>query len=400
MTHPSAPAPAAPPTILQVGAGLGQGGVERGIVEMAEYLVNHGWRSLVASADGPLVETLLRVGGEHFDLPLTRRDPISIFRNAGRLARIIRANNVSLVHARSRAPAWAAWWACKLTGTPFVTTFHGTYGLQNVFKRAYNSVMVRGRLVIAISGFIKDHICRNYGVDPARIRIAYRGYDPRRFDPTKVESTTLDRLWEEWEIPTLTPVICMPGRLTRWKGHEVFIAALKEMKHLPWKAVIVGGYDTKAGYFTQLWSQVDAADLSRRVLFLGGRDDMADIYAASDVVVCPATEPEAFGRVVVEAQAMGTPVIASNIGGPAETVKSGQTGWLVRPNDPHRLALAMTDAITDSDRLSRMGKAASSWVKETFTTDRMCASELSVYKEILGLSDSAATSPQQEAAHG
>lgn len=362
---------------------MDRGGVELGTLEMAEYITHQGCPALVASAPGKMVESLLRVGAEHYALPLHRRTPWHIVANAFALAGIIKKGNVAVVHARSRAPAWAAYLACKITGTPFVTTFHGTYGLKGFGKKFYNSVMVRGVRVIAISQFIADHIARHYHVPADKVRIVHRGFDPRRLNPAAIDNKKIEALWEEWGVPAATPVIMMPGRVTRWKGHEVFLDALGLMKNLPWRAVIVGGYDSREGFYYSLWHQAEKLGIRERLIFTGDRADMDLMYSAADVIMAPAIAPEAFGRVAVEAQAMGRPVIASAHGGAIETIRSGETGWLVRPGDAKRLALAMTDAITDLVRLKQMGEAGRKWVLENFSTSAMCAGEFSVYRDVL-----------------
>jgi glycosyltransferase involved in cell wall biosynthesis len=372
--------------VLQVTAALGgEGGVERGTLEMADHIAASGWRSVVASAGGVLVDGLLRGGSEHVTLPLDGKSPAGIMANAFRLKKIIQSGGVSIVHARSRAPAWSAYLACKMTGTPFVTTFHGTYGLQNGLKKNYNSVMVRGSKVIAISTFIADHIKANYGVPEGHIRIAHRGFDPRVFDPAKVPDTAIEALWERWQIPATTPVIVLPGRLTRWKGHEAFIRALGTMKGLPWRAIIVGGFEKKQSFYWQMQELARKLGIEERVIFHGTSSDMPAIYSAADVVVSASIEPEAFGRVAVEAQAMGRPIIATAHGGSLETVKHGETGWLVKPADVSAMALALTDAVTtDLKKLRKMGQAGREWVTAHFTTQTMCAAELAVYREVLG----------------
>jgi glycosyltransferase involved in cell wall biosynthesis len=371
--------------VLQVTAALGgEGGVERGTLEMANHIASKGWRSMVASAGGILVDDVLRGGSEHFELPLDVKSPANIMANAFKLKQIIKDNGVSLVHARSRGPAWSAYLACRMTGTPFVTTFHGTYGLQNNLKKHYNSVMVKGVKVIAISTFIAEHIMNNYGIAADHIRIAHRGFDPRVFDPEKVADSTLEALWEKWNIPASTPVIILPGRLTRWKGHEAFIRALATMKGLPWRAVIVGGFDRKQTFYWQMQELARKLGIDERVIFHGSSDDMPAIYSAADVVVSASIEPEAFGRVAVEAQSMGRPIIATAHGGALETVKHSETGWLVKPCDVPQMALALTDAVTtDLKDLRKMGQKGREWVSANFTTDKMCAAEFATYQDIL-----------------
>ena len=383
MANPTTPPIATPPAVLQVTAGMQRGGVEQGTLEMAAYIAHKGWRSLVASAEGQMVEDLLRTGAEHFPLPLTRRTPWHIVSNAFALARIIKDNQIDLVHARSRAPAWAAYMACRMTKTPFITTFHGTYGLRGLGKKWYNGVMTKGIKTIAISKFIAEHIQKHYQVPPSQIVVVPRGFDPQRIDPSLVDMNVVEGLWAEWAVPSATPVILLPARVTRWKGHEILIRALAEIKHLPWRAVFVGGYSAKEGFFYQMWALAEKLGLRDRMIFLGDRADMANLYAAADVVVCPAIAPEAFGRTAVEAQAMEKPVIASAHGGALETIKSGESGWLVRPGDPKRLALALADAITDMPRLKKMGKIGRKWVQENFTAAQMCQGEFAVYEHLI-----------------
>ena len=371
------------PTILQVGAGLEQGGVERGLVEMAQYLATKNWHCIVASAHGKLVEDVVKTGALHFPLPLDKRSPWHIIQNGLALAKLVRENNVDIIHAHSRAPAWAGLLASKLTGVPFMTTFHGTHGIQNPFKKFYNSSMVRSKHVVVVSQFIQRHVRNNYRVPEKNIYLAPRGYDPKVFDPAKVSSQAIENLWTQWQIPAATPIIMLPGRLTRWKGHTLLLEALSKLRNLPWKLVIVGGYNKKNSYYWELQNQIKAYNMADRCLFVGSQDDMPLYYSAADVVVTPTLKGEAFGRVNVEAQAMGKPVIATNHGGAAETILSGETGWLVRPGSPEKLSHAIADAITDRNRLKIMGEKAQKWVKENYTLNQMCQAECAVYEKIL-----------------
>ena len=214
------------PVVLQVLPSLITGGVERGTVEIAQALVEAEATALVASAGGPLVFQIERAGGVHLTLPLTTKSPIGLWRNAAALEQVIRERGVSLVHARSRAPAWSAWLACQRTGVPFVTTYHGTYGERFPFKRFYNGVMARGQIVIAASQFIADLVVDRHGVDPARIRVIPRGVDPAVFDPGIVSGSRVAKLAAAWRLPDCARVVMLPGRLTSWKGHSVLLDAL------------------------------------------------------------------------------------------------------------------------------------------------------------------------------
>lgn len=369
--------------ILQVTAALEQGGVERGTVEMAAFIVSQGAVSFVASQGGRLVVELERQGSYHFKLPLARRNPFTVLSSALRLKKIILCEDITLVHARSRAPAWAAYIACRLTGVPFVTTFHGTHRIQNRIKKFYNSIMTRGQRIIAISQFIKTHILSNYGIDEKLIDVAPRGFDPDRIDPNKVTAEQLGQLKKQWGLLDDTPVIALPGRLTRWKGQTLFLAALALIKELNWQALIIGGAGHKQNYLDELKDLTCASGLSSRVIFVGDQSDIVPFYALADVVVSASIEPEAFGRVAVEAQAMGKPIIASAHGGALETVRDGETGWLFINNDAADLAAKLRLALAKETDLVRIGSAARNFVKNEYTVEKMCTAEWNCYQRVL-----------------
>ena len=362
-------------TILQVTASLdGQGGVQRGTVELAEYIETRGWRSLVASHGGELVNTLKTLNIPHFDLPLHKRTPWHIVANGLRLAKIIREHEVSVVHARSRAPAWAAYLACKLTATPFTTTFHGTHRINFPLKRFYNSIMAKGDRVIAISQFIARHIQDNYPTEADKLSVAPRGYDPRRFSPAGIEQQKVEAIRHEWGLKHNVPVLLLPGRLTRWKGQDYFIKSLALVKDQPWNALLVGGEDSNYAYRKELEDLTAKLGLDGRVKFLGVRRDLPELYTLADVVISASIEPEAFGRVAVEAQAMGTPVVAFNHGGATENV-CPEAGFLVTPKDVGALAEGIKQALSTGDTLAEKGKIAQAWVAQHFTTEQMCRKE-------------------------
>lgn len=326
------------PVVLQVLPSLVTGGVERGTIEIAQAIAEADGVALVASAGGPLLPTLERVGGQHRMLPLKTKNPIAIWRNAAKLEQLIRAENVTLVHARSRAPAWSAWLACRRTGTPFVTTYHGTYNENLPFKRRYNAVMARGEIVIAASRFIADLVRNRHGVPEDRIRVIPRGVDPAIFDPALVVPDRLVRLARKWRLPDGAPTVMLPGRLTPWKGHSVVIDAVARLARKDVCCVFVGSDQGRSKYSARLMREAMALGVGDRVRLVGHCDDMPAAMMLSDVVVHASTQAEAFGRVVIEAQAMGRPVIATDLGGPVETVDHGVTGWRVAPNDPDALA--------------------------------------------------------------
>ncbi|MBE9558930.1 MAG: glycosyltransferase family 4 protein [Proteobacteria bacterium] len=373
------------PVVLQVLPSLGGGGVERGTVEMTAALTEAGWTALVVSSGGPMVRDIERAGGKHIQLPVHSKNPLVMRKNIGRLAKVISEHGVNLVHARSRAPAWSALAAARRTGTPFVTTVHGPYGFGLPFKRLYNSVMTRGDRVIAISEFIRGYILDNYRkVDPDHIRIIHRGVNIDIFDPAKTTAARVIHLANEWRIPDGVPVVMLPGRLTRWKGHRVLFEALAQIKDRPMRCLIVGDDQGRSGYRRELDALIDKLGLQSVVHIVGECRDMAAAYKLSDVVISASTEPEAFGRIVAEAQAIGKPVIAPNHGAAPEILLPEVTGWLVPPSDPQALARALEKALDlDTGARERLAQAAIARVRENFSTAKMCDATIAVYRELL-----------------
>ncbi|HZT52669.1 MAG TPA: glycosyltransferase family 4 protein [Stellaceae bacterium] len=371
-----------PPAVLQVVPRLVTGGVERGTVDLAAALVAQGWRAVVASEGGPMVRELERAGALHVTLPLAAKNPLVMRANVGRLAAVIERNGIDIVHARSRAPAWSALAAARRTETHFVTTFHNAYGAKSWLKRRYNSVMARGERVIAISDFVAAHVAATYGVGPDRLRTVHRGIDLARFDPERVGSERVIDLARQWGLPDGVPVVMLPGRLARWKGQDVLLEALRRLGRSALHCVIVGG--GSAG-----WRRALADELARRpppcpVALHEDCRDMAAAYMLADVVVSASTEPEGFGRVIVEAQAMGRPVIATAHGGAAETVVAGETGWLVPPGDAEALAAALGEALAlDPAARAALAARAMAHVRARFATAHMTGRTIAIYEELL-----------------
>jgi glycosyltransferase involved in cell wall biosynthesis len=376
---PTAP----PPAVLQALPTLVAGGVERGTLEIADALVRAGFRAFVASAGGPLVARLEGLGARHVTLPLATKSPVGIWRNAAALDALVRREGIAILHARSRAPAWSAWLAARRSGAHFVTTYHGTYNEGLPGKRFYNSVMARGERVIAISRFIAGHLQAQHGTDPARIRLIPRGVDEAAFDPARVDAARIARLRAEWGVPEGRPIVMLPGRVTRWKGQGVLVEA---MARLPGDALalLVGDTDARAGYRDELRARIAALGLTDRIRLVGHADDMPAALLLADVVVHASTDAEAFGRTVIEAQAMERCVIASDLGGPRETVDEGVTGWRVPPGDAAALAAAIGRvlAMPVAERAA-MGERARAAVLAGFTKARMQAATLAVYRELL-----------------
>jgi glycosyltransferase involved in cell wall biosynthesis len=373
------------PVVLQVVPALGTGGVERGTVEMAEAIAGADGVALVASAGGRLVPAVEHAGGRHILLPLASKNPFTIWRNAGRLARLIAAERVDIVHARSRAPAWSAWLAARRTGVHFLTTYHAPYGEDLPFKRAYNSVMAKGELVIAISRFIGRLVQERHGVPPGRVRVIPRGVDPVRFDPAQVAPDRLAKLSRAWRLPDGAPVIMLPGRLTRWKGQGVLVEALALMRARDPVCVLVGADQGRRRYAAGLLRRAEELGVADRLRLAGNCEDMPAALRLSDVVVSASIEPEGFGRVVIEAQAMGRPVIATAHGGAAETIEPGVTGWHVPPDDPAALAAALDAVLAMSvEARAELGARARASVLAQYTTRAMQEATLDVYTELLG----------------
>ncbi len=372
------------PTILQVLPSLVTGGVERGTADISAALVQAGWRSIVVSAGGMMVHEIERHGGTHVTLPVDSKNPLVIRRNIERLGEVIAKYEVDLVHARSRAPAWSALYAARRRGKPFVTTFHATYNAGNPFKRWYNSVMIRGRRVIAISEFVGRHIVERYHVMPERVRVIHRGVDFAVFDPARVTQARVIQLAREWRLPDGIPVVMLPGRLTRWKGQLVLIDALARLGRTDICCVLVGSDQGRTGYRREIEDRIRGRGLESIVRIVDHCRDMPAAYMLADVVVSASTDPEAFGRVVAEAQAMGRPVVAPDHGAAPEIILPGETGWLVPKSDAAALAEALDAALKlDVAQREARARAAIAHVRGRFTRAGMCAATLNVYREVL-----------------
>ena len=374
------------PVILQILPRLETGGVERGTLEIASALQKAGWTSVVVSGGGRLVRELERMGTEHITMPVYSKNYFTMRKNAKRLAEIIKEKKVDIVHARSRAPAWSAKWACEMTGVPLLTTFHGAYNIGPFkLKKKYNKVMTDGVLTIAVSNFIKQHILDNYEtVDPDKIRVVHRGADVERFDISKVSQERIVALAQKWRLPEDQPVIMLPGRLTRWKGQLVLLEALSKIENRNLRCLFVGSDQGRKRYRRELERKTKKLGLSSVVQIVDHCSEMDVAYMLSDIVISASTDPEAFGRVVPEAQAMGRIVIGPNHGGATETIRDGETGFLFEPGNADDLAEKLNTVLTMSaEDKKRMAQKAVESVRNEFSTARMCAKTLDVYREIL-----------------
>lgn len=372
------------PTIAQILPALETGGVERGTVDVAAAAAAAGWQSIVISDGGQMVREVLRAGAAHIQLPLRAKNPLTLKRNAERLAEAVAKHGIDILHARSRAPAWSAKWAAQASGARFVTTFHGAYNRGFPGKAAYNAVMVGGERVIAISDFIRGHIVKHYRVDPAVIRVIHRGIDMDIFDPAAVTPERLVALARRWRLPDDRPVVMLPGRITRWKGHLLLIRALRRLGRDDLRVLIVGSDAGHETYRGEIEEAAERAGLAGVVQVTGPCNDMAAAYMLADVVVSASIDPEAFGRVTAEGQAMGRLVVAPAHGAAPEQIEPQRTGWLFRPDDADSLASALGAALAlDPARRKAMAQAAQASARARFSKPVMCAKVLDVYREVL-----------------
>lgn len=373
-----------PPAVMQVVPSLVTGGVERGTVDMAIALAEAGWRSIVVSSGGPMVREFLRAGAEHFELPVQSKNPMVMRANTERLVELINEHSVDIVHARSRAPAWSARRAARRTDARFVTTIHAPYNLGLPFKRLYNSVMAEGERVIAISNFIARHAIDTYGADPERIRVIHRGIDINHFDPARISAERLVKLSTDWRLADGAPVVMLPGRLTRWKGQTVLIEAMAKLGRNDVRCLIVGSDQGRAGYRRELEALIAKRQLEGVVHLVGDCADMPAALMLADTVIHASTDPEGFGRVIVEAQAMGRPIVATDHGASRELILPNETGWLVPPNDPDALADAIKTALSlNEEAREALAFSAITRVHKEFTKQTMCTSTMDVYREVL-----------------
>ena len=375
------------PVVLQVLPELDHGGVEMGTIEIATALQEAGIKNFVASAGGRMEYELDKIKVPHFKLPLKTKNPIKLYLNSLKLEKIIKENGINIVHARSRAPAWSAYWAAKRAGVKYMTTFHGTYGLgPKGIKKFYNRVMTYGELVIAISNHIKKHMIENYQVDESKIRLIHRCVDIDKFSPSAVSQERIVRAIQENQIPEDLPIISLIGRITRWKGQHLLLEALSKIKDKDFFCLIVGSDQGRVKYTEELKELVKKFGLENKVKFIGQSFDIPALLMVSDIVLSTAIEPEAFGRAAIEGQAMGKIVIASNIGGSLENTVDGVTGKLFESNNPQALADALEWALTlPLEEKKKISAAAIKNVKDNFTKKIMCDKTIAVYNELINM---------------
>ena len=395
------------PTILQLIPKLETGGAERTVVEMSAAITTAGGRAMVAAEDGRMAAAVREAGGEIIEFPAGTKNPAKIIANSAGLVRLIAEHKIDLLHARSRAPAWSALIAARRTKVPFVTTYHGAYAEKNAAKRLYNSVMARSDRVIANSVYTSELIRARYGTPADRIAVIHRGIDPTAFDPARIAPERLDKLRKAWGIAPGTRIVLHAARLTGWKGQRVVIDAAGRLglafsgaanAAAPVAIILAGDAQGRDDYVSELKDRIKAHRLEGVVKLVGHVDDMAAAFALAYVTLVPSTEPEAFGRAAIEAQAAGSPVIAARLGAPPETVRAipdvaagTETGWLVPPADADALAGALAEALAlTSNAHAALAARAQIHAATNFTLARLQSQTLAVYDQLLGTNLAAA----------
>ena len=377
--------------VLQVIPKLGYGGAETGCYDIAHYLSEQDCGSYIATSGGELLKFVKKNKVKVFRIPVHSKNPLLIFLNTLLLSVLILSKKINIVHARSRAPAWSCYLACLITNTIFVTTFHGTYNFKSRLKKFYNSIMLRSRLTIAGSNFIFNHINENYSEylnKDKKLRVIFRGINVDYFNQKNISLLKQEKLKKEWDLEANKFIILMPGRLTYWKGQEKFIDALNILVEdygvTNFQAILLGSDQGRKVYSKKLISLAERYSLTKKIKFLNHCSDMPLAYSLADVVVSASVEPEAFGRVSVESQSMGKPIIASNIGGSKETILNKKSGFLYKHDDPRELAKNLNTVIQlNQEELKLMGNEGRKNVTKKFDVELMCESNLREYKKLL-----------------
>ena len=377
--------------VLQVIPKLGYGGAETGCYDVAHYLHENNCKSFIVTSGGELLKFVDKKKVSIIRLPVHSKNPILILFNAIILIGIILINNISIVHARSRAPAWSCLFATMITGRKFVTTFHGTYNFKSKIKKFYNSVMVRSNLIIAGSNFIFSHIKENYSKfinDKKKLLVIFRGINVDYFDSSTVLEDDEKKLLKNWQIEKDKKIILLPGRLTSWKGQELFIEAINqvniELGYEAFYAVILGNDQGRDLYKKKLTRLVEQHRMTKQLRFIDNCKNMAVAYKVSDIVVSASTEPEAFGRVAIEAQSMEKLIIASNIGGSNETIVDEKTGFLFESGNIKSLSKKILKVLAmDEISLNSIGIEGRKNIIKKFNVEKMCFSTYSEYKRLL-----------------
>ena len=377
--------------VLQVIPKLGYGGAETGCYDIAHYLPENGCKSFIATSGGELTKFINKEKVKLIKLPVHTKNPLMILFNTIALIFIIIFNNISIVHARSRAPAWSCFFATKITKRKFVTTFHGTYNFNSNLKKIYNSVMVKSNLIIAGSNFIFSHIKDNYSDylnSKNKLLVIFRGINVDYFDPTTKIEAEEKQILKNWGIEENKKIILLPGRLTSWKGQELFLEAVNlvniQLGYEAFYVVILGSEQGRDLYKKKLIRLGEQYRMTNQLKFISHCKDMALAYKVSNIVVSPSIEPEAFGRVAVEAQSMEKVIIASNIGGSNETIIDGKTGYLFETGNPQSLSEKILKVLNlDETTLKIIGTEGRKNIISKFNVEKMCFSTYSEYKKLI-----------------
>ena len=377
--------------VLQVIPKLGYGGAETGCYDLAHYLHEVGCKSYIVTSGGELIKYINKKKVTLIKLPVNSKNPLLILINSIIITFIILFLNISIVHARSRAPAWACYFATLITRRKFVTTFHGTYNFTNSVKKFYNSIMLKSDLVIAGSNFIFSHIDKNYKKylnSKKKFLVIFRGINTEYFDPNNIKDDDVIKLKKLWKIDEGKKIILLPGRLTYWKGQEMFIESLSKFKlinpDVKFVAVILGSDQGRKVYRKKLESLVQQHKLSEIIKFVENCNKMPLAYKLADIIISSSIEPEAFGRVAVEAQSMKKPIIASNIGGSLETIIENKTGLFFESGNTQSLTDKLSEMVKlDTLTLDLMGKEGRKNVLNRFNIEKMCFNTYSEYKKLI-----------------
>ncbi len=377
--------------VLQVIPKLGYGGAETGCYDIAHYLAEKNCKSYIITSGGPLLKFIRKEKVRVFKLPVQSKNPLLILINTIFISLIIIFLRIDIVHARSRAPAWSCFLSCLITRAKFVTTFHGVYNFSNKVKKFYNSVMVRSHLIIAGSNFVFNHIHKNYGkliTSQKRLLVIFRGINTEYFNNSNITNEKVKSFKSLVNFNTEKFKILLPGRLTRWKGQEMFIESLKllKTKHKKenFQAIILGSHQGRSVYFKKLLSMIEKYNLKNNIFFLQHTREMPVAYYISDVVVSSSIEPEAFGRISVEAQAMRRPILASDHGGSKETIVNGKSGFLFENEKPEALAENLNKLMEmDKDKLQSIGNEGRKNILKKFDVEQMCNSTFIEYKKLI-----------------
>jgi glycosyltransferase involved in cell wall biosynthesis len=373
-------------TILQVVPALVSGGVERGTIEIAKFLKESGYNSIVVSAGGCLMNKLIKLDIQHINVNVMSKNPFTMWRNIKLIQDVIKNHNVDVVHARSRAPAWSSYRATQNSTAKFITTFHGIYNFSGWFKKYYNSIMTKGEVVIAVSNFVKQHMLENYNIPEDKINVVYRGVDYKYLNKANISNDTLLKYFDKYQVIDRIPVILLPARMTHWKGQMVLVEALNLIKHLDFYCIMAGDLSKHPNFVQRIKDRILDCKLQSKIQIFGNEIDMRGLYGIADIVLSTSIKPEAFGRTIIEAQAMEKLVIATNVGGTAETITEGVTGYHVQPSSAKDLAekISYCLSIFGGDKANQITSAARQSVIENFSLDLMLKKNLEIYKNIMG----------------